>query len=41
MRGQKNLIRADKGERSFSLLGYFFMAAVSLICLIPLVKGLK
>ena len=35
MRGQKNLIRADKGERSFSLLGYFFMAAVSLICLIP------
>ena len=23
MRDRKNLIRADKGERSFSLLGYF------------------
>ncbi len=35
MREQKNLIRADKGEHSFSLIGYFFMAMVSLICLIP------
>lgn len=30
-----NRIRPDKGSRSFSILGYIVMAAITLICLLP------
>lgn len=35
MMKQQNRIHADKGERSFSIVGYLFMALISLLCLIP------